>query len=101
MDTGSVSGELSETFRLPIESQPILIAQTSGLRHSIAHRFISLETEFQFRDALRRNVTLKILEHSIGELSDNETNYRTAIRSCTLQRTNYRTGQQLLLITSP
>lgn len=59
-----------------------------------------METEIQFRDALRRKMTLKILEHAISELSDKETNYRTALLSCTLLRTNYRTAQQVLVITS-
>ena len=92
----SVSGELSETFRLPIKFQPIFITQTSGLRHPIARSLVSLETEFQFRDALRRKMTLKILEHAIDELSDNETSYRTALLSCTLLRMNYQTAQQVL-----
>ena len=77
----SVSRQLSETFRLPIKSQPIFIAQTSGLDHSIARCLVSLETEFQFRDAFRCKMTAKILEHVIGELSDSETNYRTALLS--------------------
>ena len=96
----SVRGQLSETFRLPIKSQPIFIAQTSGLHHSIARCLVSLETEFQFRDAFRRKMTEKILEHVISELSDSETNYRTALLSCAFLRTNYRTGHQVLLITS-
>ena len=96
----SVSRQLSETFPLPIKSQPIFIAQTSGLDHSIARCLVSLETEFQFRDAFRRKMTAKILEHVIGELSDSETNYRTALLSCAFLRTNYRTGHQVLLITS-
>ena len=88
----SVSCHLSETFRLPIKSQPIIITQTSGLDHSIARCLVSLETEFQFRDAFRRKMTAKILEHVIGELSDSETNYRTALLSCAFLRMNYRTG---------
>ena len=96
----SVSGQLSEIFRIPIKSQPIFIAQTSGLDHSIARYLVSMETEFQFRDAFRRKMTAKILEHVMGELSDSETNYRTALLSCAFLRTNYRTGHQVLLITS-
>ena len=97
----SVSSHLSETFRLQIESQPILITQTSGLRQSITHCLISLETEFQFSDALRRKLTSKILEHVISELSDNKINFRTALLSCTLLMTNYRTVYLVLLTTSP
>ena len=78
----SISHQLSETFRLPIKSQPTFIAQTSSLDHSIARCLVSLETEFQFRDAFRRKMTAKILEYVIGELSDSETNYRTALLSC-------------------
>ena len=75
----------------------MLIAQTSGLHHSTARCLVSLETEFPFRSAFRHKMTEKILEHVIGELSDSETNYRTALLSL---RTNYRTGHQVLLITS-
>ena len=96
----SVSGQLSETFRLPIKSQPIFITQTSGLDHLIAHCLVSFKTKFQFHDAFRRKMTAKILEHVIGELSDSKTNYRTALLSCAFLRTNYRTGHQVLLITS-
>ena len=96
----SVSGQLSETFRLPIKSQPIFIAQTSGLDHSIARCLVSLETKFQFRGTFRCKMTAKILEHVIGELSDSETNYQTALLSCAFLRTNYWTGHQVLLITS-
>ena len=96
----SVRGQLIETFRLPIKSQPIFIAQTSSLLHSIACCLVSLETEFQFRGAFRRKMTVKILEHVISELSDSETNYRTALLSCAFLRTNYRTGHQVFLITS-
>ena len=49
----SVSGQLSETFRLLIKSQPIFIAWTSGLLHSIPHCLVTLGTEFQFHDILR------------------------------------------------
>ena len=77
----------------------MFIAQTSSLHHSIAHCLVSLETEFQFRDVLRHKMTVKILEHVISELS-NETNYHTALFSCVFLRTNYRTGHQVLLITS-
>ena len=59
-----------------------------------------METEIQFRDALRRKMTVGVLEHAIGELSDKKMNYRTALLSCTLLRTNYRTAQQVLVITS-
>ena len=82
--TISVSGQLSETFRLPIKSQAIFIARTSGLLHSIARCLVSLETEFQFRDVLRRKMTLKVLEHAIDELLDNEMNYRMALLLYTL-----------------
>ena len=78
----SVSGQLSDGFRLSIKSQPLFIAQTSGLHHSIAHCLVSLETEFQFPDALRRKMTRQILEHAMDQLSDNGINYRTAIRLC-------------------
>ena len=67
----SVSGQLSETFRLLIKSEPIFIKQASDLHHSIAHCLVSLETKFQFRDAFRCKITAKILEHVIG-------NYQTA-----------------------
>ena len=77
----SVSGQLSGTFQLPIKSQPVFIAQTSGLDHLIARCLVSLETGFQFRDAFRRKMTAKILEYVIGELSDSETNHRTALLS--------------------
>ena len=80
----SISGQLSETFRLPIKSQPIFITQTSGLLHSIARSLVSLETVFQFRDILRCEMTLKVLEHAIDELSDDEMNYRMALLLCTL-----------------
>ena len=80
----SVSGQLSEALRLPIKSPPIFIARTSGLLHLIARCLVSLETEFQFRDILRRKMTLKVLEHVIDELSDGEMNYRMAIPLCTL-----------------
>ena len=40
----SVSGQLSRTFRLPVKSQPMFIAQTSSLHHSIACHLVSLET---------------------------------------------------------
>ena len=45
-------------------------------------------------------MTAKILEHVISELSDNETNYRTALLSYAFLRMDYRTGHQVLLITS-
>ena len=80
----SVSGQLSETFRLPIKSQPVFITRTSGLLHSIARCLVSLETEFQFRDVLTRKMTLKVLEHVIDELLDDEMNYRMALLLCTL-----------------
>ena len=95
----SVNGQISKTFRLSIKSQPMFIAQTSGLHHSIP-RCVSLETEIQFHDAFRHKMTAKILEHVISELSDSETNYRTALLSCAFLRTNYQTGYQVLLITS-
>ena len=101
LKVSSVSRQLSETFRLPIETQRILITQTSGFRHSVAHCLISLETEFQFSDALRRIMTPKILERAIYESSDKKVNFRTALLSCTLWRTNYRTGRLLLHITLP
>ena len=96
----SVSGQLSETFWFPIKSQPIFIAQTSGLHHSIAHCLVSLETKFQFCDAFRCKMTVKILEYVISGLSDSKMNYRTALLSCAFLRTNYRTGHQVLLTTS-
>ena len=77
----------------------MFIAQTTGLHHSIAHCLVSLETEFQFRDAFRCKMAVKILEHVIDELSDSETTYRTALLSCAFLRTNYWTGNQVLLIT--
>ena len=46
----------------------MFIAQTSGLHHSIARCLVSLETKFQFRDTFRHKMTVKILEHMIGEL---------------------------------
>ena len=75
-----------ETFRLSIKSQTIFIAQTSGsgLLHSTAHCLVSLETEFQFRDVIRCNMTLKVLEHVIDELSDNKMNYRMTLLLYTL-----------------
>ena len=76
----SVSGQLSETFWLPIKSQPIFIAQTSGLHHSIVLCLVSLETEFHFHDEFRCKMMTKILEQVIGELSDSKTNYRTGHR---------------------
>ena len=88
----SVSGQLLETFRLLIKSQPMFIAQTSGLHHSIARCLVSLEIEFQFRDTFICKMTAKILEHVIDELSDSETNYWTALLSCVFLRTNYQTG---------
>ena len=63
----SVSGQQSETFQLPIKSQPIFISRTSGLLHSIARCLVSLETKFQFLDVLRCKMTLKVLEHAIDE----------------------------------
>ena len=51
----------------------MLIAQTSSLHHLTARCLVSLETEFQFRDAFRRKMTEKILEHVIGELSNSFT----------------------------
>ena len=69
----------------------MFIAQTSGLCHLIDRCLVSLETEFQFCDALRHKMTAKILEHVIGELLD-ETNYWTALLFCALLRTNYQTG---------
>ena len=72
----------------------MLIAQTSGLHHLTARCLVSLETEFQFRDTFRRKITEKILEHVIGELSDRETNYWTALLSL---RMNYLTGHQVLI----
>ena len=95
----SVRGQLSEIFRLWIISRPMFIAKTSGLHHSIARCLVSLETEFQFCDAFRWKMTVKIPEHVIGGLSDSEMNYRTALLSCTFLRTNYQTGHQVLLIT--
>ena len=80
----SISGQLSETFRLPIKSQPVFIARTSSLLHSIARCLVSLETEFQFRDVLTCKMTLKVLEHAIDELSDDKMNYRMALLLCTL-----------------
>ena len=77
----SVSGQLLETFWLLIIFQPMFIAQISGLHHSIARCLVSLETKFQFCDAFRHRITVKILEHVISELSDNETNYWTALLS--------------------
>ena len=78
----------------------MFIAQTSGLHHSIARGLVFSETEFQFRDTFRCKMAAKILEYVIGELSDSETNYRTALLSCTFLRMNYRTVYQALLITS-
>ena len=78
----------------------MFITQTSSLQHLIAHCLFSLETEFQFRDAFRCKMTVKILQHVIGILSDSKTNYRTALLYCSFLRTNYWTGHQVLLITS-
>ena len=78
----------------------MFITQTIGLHHLIAHCLVSLETEFQFRDTFRHKMAVKILEHVIDELSDSEANYRTALLSCAFLRTNYWTGNQVLLITS-
>ena len=89
INTGSVSGQLLETFRLLIKSQLMFIAQTFDLHYLIVCCLVSLETEFQFRNAFRCKMTAKILEHVIGELLDNETNYRTALLSCAFLRTNY------------
>ena len=96
----NVSGQLSETLQLLIKSQPMFIAQTSGLHHLIAHCLVSLETEFQFHDTFRCKMIVKILERMIGELLDSDTNYCTALLSCAFLRTNYWTGHQVLLITS-
>ena len=93
----SVSGQLSETFWLPIKSQPIFIAQTSGLHHSIAHCLASFETEFHFHDKFRHKMMMKILEHVIDELSDSKMNYQTGLLSCAFLRTNYQTGHQILI----
>ena len=95
----SVSGQLLETFWLLIIFQPMFIAQISGLHHSIAHCLVSLETKFRFCDAFRHRITVKILEHVISKLSDNETYYWTALLFCAFLRTNYWTGHQVLLIT--
>ena len=84
-------------FRL---NQSMFIAQTSVLHHSITRYLVSFETEFQFCDALRHKMTAKILEHVIGELSDSKMNYQTALFFHAFLRTNYRTGHQVLLITS-
>ena len=96
----SVSGQLLETFWLPIKSQPIFITQSSSLHLSIACCLVSLETKFQFCDTFRCKMTMKILEHVISELSDSKTNYRTALLSCAFLRTNYWIGHRVLLITS-
>ena len=45
-------------------------------------------------------MTARTLEQVIGELSDNEMNYWTALLSCAFLRMNYRTGHQVLVITS-
>ena len=95
----SISGQLSETFQLLVKSQPLFIAQTSSLDHSIACCLVSLETEFQFCDTFRCKMTVKILEHVIGELSDSKTNYGTALLSCAFLRMNYQIDHQVLLIT--
>ena len=95
----SISGQLSETFRLLIKSQPLVITQTSGLDYSIAHCLVSLEPEFQFCDAIRCKMTAKILEHVISELLDCKTNYQTALLSCAFLRINYWINHQVLLIT--
>ena len=58
-----MGGELSETFRLSIESQLMFTAQNSGLHHSRAHCLLSLETKFKCRDAFRHKMTMKVLEH--------------------------------------
>ena len=63
----SVRGQLSETFQLP---QPMFIAQSSSLHHSITCHLVSLETEFQLHDTFRCKMIAKILEHVIGELLD-------------------------------
>ena len=94
----SISGQLLETFRLLIKSQPMFITQTSGLRHSIACCLVSLETKFQFCDEFRCKMIVKILEHVISELS-NKINFWTALLSCGLLRTSYRTDHKVLLIT--
>ena len=52
----------------------MFIAQTSGFHHSIAHCLVSLETECRSLDAFRREMTAKILEHAISELSDSKMN---------------------------
>ena len=93
-----VSDHLSEIIQLLIKFQPMVIAQTSSLYHSIACHVVSLETRFQLRDAFRHKMTAKILEHVIGELSESEINYWTALLSCAFLRTNYWTGHQVLLI---
>ena len=101
-------------FDLWLNLSPVFIAQTSGLHHSLACCLVALETEFQFCDTFRHKMTMKILEHVIGELSDSETNNqitllscaflrtnnRTALLSCAFLRTNYRTNHQVLVITS-
>ena len=51
----------------------MLIAQTSSLNYLTARCLVSLETKFQFRDAFRRKMTEKILEHVISELLDSFT----------------------------
>ena len=64
--------------------------------HLIAHCLASLETKFQFHDAFRHKMTAKILEHVIGELSD-EMNLWIALLSCDLLRTNRQTDHKVLI----
>ena len=71
----------------------MFIAQTSGLHHSIARCLVSLETEFQFRGTFKCKMTVKIPEHVIGELSDNETNHWAALLFCAFLMMNYQTDR--------
>ena len=50
----------------------MFIAQTSGLHHFKACCLVSLETEFQFRDAFSCTMTVKVPEHVISELLDSD-----------------------------
>ena len=76
MYTYSVSGRLSDAFRLTVVTREVSVVLTSGFLQSIAHSLVSLETNIHLCDVIKFSVTCKSAQGVGNELSDTRMNYR-------------------------
>ena len=87
----SVSGRLSDVFRLTAVTREESVVLTSGFHQSITHSLVSLETNIHVCDIIRSSVTCKSTRSVGNEILDTQMNYRMLYFS----RMNYQTAMKL------